>query len=332
MSSIRYRGRLMSISSSFALGCAALCLSPGSQAAQPSAPSDIQTARSLFAEAEKDEQALRWEQALRKLQGVASIKQTAGVAYHLGNCLEHLGRLVQALQSFQLAQSLADENRVMDVMNLVSPRIESLRLRIPTLTLRLSAGLHDAAVSVDAKLIDQTLVATPIAFDPGWHEIRVQAPGRALVTRRVELIERQAESIDIDDSTATMPEVTRPPSGRGVVEDVESASTSSGGVPTRAWVSYAAGVSLALGGFLAFRHAGSVADDSRQVCAGSVACDPARVSTVHRWDGVALGAWMAAATATGLGVMWTVRRSKPQQAQTAFIVLAPGTVSLKAVY
>jgi hypothetical protein len=314
------------------LACAALGTAVAASGSEPATTPEIQTARKLFAEAQKDEQAQRWEDAVRKLQGVASIKQTAGVQYHIGNCLEHLSRLVQALESFQLAHSLADQNQVSDVLELVAPRIEALRIRIPTLTIRIRNGPAGATVQVDGKIIDHTLLGTPMAFDPGQHEIRVLFAGQAPLLRTVELIERQTESVEMDGARTAMPPSVHSGPSQGTVPIAPSSSAGLRPVPPRAWVAYAAGMSLALGGYLSFRRAGSVADDSRQVCASSIACDPARASTVHLWDGVALGMWVGALAATGLGVYWTVRREGARNPPSAAIVLTPGTVSLKAAF
>src|SRR5271154_5740503 len=60
------------------------------QAAEPAqapnlqpTPTQIQAARELFSAARKDEDALRWADALEKLERVAAVKQTASVRYHI---------------------------------------------------------------------------------------------------------------------------------------------------------------------------------------------------------------------------------------------------------
>jgi len=59
------------------------------------APSEgeLQSARELFAAAERDEDAGSWADARGKLERVAALKLTAGVRYHLALCDEHLGHL-----------------------------------------------------------------------------------------------------------------------------------------------------------------------------------------------------------------------------------------------
>jgi hypothetical protein len=60
----------------------------------------VRAARRLFADAEKDEDASRWADALEKLRRVAQVKLTAGIHYHIALCEEHLGQLATALDQY----------------------------------------------------------------------------------------------------------------------------------------------------------------------------------------------------------------------------------------
>ncbi len=310
------------------IAVAILAAIPALSRAEVPVPSELQTARKLFTDAERDEQATRWEPALRKLQGVASIKETPGVRYHIGNCLEHLGRLVEALASFERAHQLAEQERVNEVLELTTPRLETLRARIPTITIRIHGEARQATVKLDARLIDGTLLGTPMGLNPGMHQVWVEFPGKAPMQRNVELAESQSESVEFTAPAASpKPEVSQP-APASLQPATEAPVNRSAPVPTRAWIAYGAGLALGIGGYLAYRKAGSVADDSEKACARAIACDPARASSVHRWDGAALGLWVGAAAAVGVGLVWTLQASSAEAPKTA-IVLTPSGASVQ---
>ncbi|MBI5535460.1 MAG: tetratricopeptide repeat protein [Deltaproteobacteria bacterium] len=308
---------------------AALAATAPMAAAAPT-PAEIETARKLFADAEKDERDSRWDQALRKLNGVAAIKETAGVRFHIGNCLEHLGRLVEALDSFQKAQSLAGDSRAVDVLQSVAPRIEQLRVRIPTLTLRVPASEQDAVVRLDGKVLERGLVGTPVGLDPGTHLIVIEFSGAAPIVKQLVLVESRPETVEFS-RIAPKPAASSAPSSAAPIQDQPPESArSSPKVPVGAWISFGAGVALAAGGYFAFRHAGSVADDSEVACAQSVACDPERASVVRKYDAIALGLWSGAAAAIGTGIVLTLT-SKPSSAAPT-VAIQPGGLSFRGAF
>lgn len=300
-----------------------LALIPTAALGAPSA-AQLETARKLFAEAEKDQDAGRWEFALRKLQGVASIKETPGVRFHIGNCLENLGRLQEALESFQRAQSLAEDSRTKDVIDLVGPRIEQLRKRLPTLTVRVSGHGGEVSVRIDDKPLDNTLLGSPVGLDPGPHVVIVQFPGEPAIKREVALTDFRGESLEFA-RTAPKP-VVPPSSAPSPAPEPEKGR----GVPTIAWVAFGTGAALGVGGWLSYRHAGSVAQDSEVACARSISCDPDRVDVVRRYDALALGLWSAAAVSLGTGALISLTSSRSPAAPS--VGLHPAGVTLRGAF
>lgn len=310
-----------------ALACS-LLVAASSAGAQPT-PADLDTARKLFAEAEKHEKAQHWQQALATLQDVASIKETPGVRFHIGNCLDHLGRLVEALRSFERARSLAQQSETRDVLQLAGPRIEQLQARIPTLTVSVTGSGPRPVVRVDGAPMGPEVVGTPVAFDPGSHTVVAHFPGAPPVVRLVALVEGQPLSVQIASPLPVAParktaaQPSSPP-------QAERADDTSNRVPIAAWVLMGAGVGMGVGGVLAFRQAASVAQDSQSACARSVACDPERVEVVRRYDGVALSLWAGAALCTGAGVVWAIRASSARPA--ASVALYPDRLVLRGSF
>ena len=150
--------------------------------ANPSA-AELASARDMFSEARRAEEAGRWSEALVKLKAVATVKMTPQVRFHLGLCQEHTGHLVDALNSFA---RLREPKRRIRASQQWSTRREttrpSVRGRVPKLLIVLPAGA-DAKVEVDGQVISSGLLARALPFDPGRHTIAASSPGQAFRAR-----------------------------------------------------------------------------------------------------------------------------------------------------
>jgi tetratricopeptide (TPR) repeat protein len=296
--------------------------------AEPSAP-ELEHARKLFAEAQDDQAQQRWQQALTKLDAVAVIKETPGIRFHIANCLEHQGKLVEALESFQRAHALAEDARTRDVLDRVGGRIEQLRIRIPTLTIRLTPSDTDARVRLDDRELDRNLIGTPVGLNPGKHRIVIEFSRLPPVVRDLLLFESRPETIEFVRPEPPAPSTAAPsqlqPATVSAPEKVQ------GGIGPGPWLTMGAGAALALGGVAAYLQAGSVADDSRDACARNIACDPERAATVRRYDGLALGLWASGAAVVGGGLAWALWPRK--KAPTALSVAAqPAGLRLQGAF
>jgi len=113
---------LVSLTAFFALGSAA-CVKHA-PAAAPTAtasghdPSDaeLETARTLFVDAMKDEEAQDWAAAREKLQRAGAIKMTAGVRFHIALCEEQLKLPCEALNNYIAAVNQARDNEDSEVL------------------------------------------------------------------------------------------------------------------------------------------------------------------------------------------------------------------------
>lgn len=303
----------------------ALCAT-GLRADSPSSE-QLETARKLFAEAERDQRAGHWVEALRKLLDVASIKETAGVRFHIASCQEQLGKLLDALESFRRAHRLAQGNRVDDVLQLVAPRIEGLRARVPTLTIRIQPRENIGAVTVmvDGTRMNQTRIGMPVDVDPGEHDVEVRGAEGAVLRRTVTLSAGKSGVVDFDLASAPRPRPVQSPAAP--VSREAGSGGSAPAVPAPAWVLFGAGAALGVGGILAYEKADAVANDSVEACARSLACDPSRRSTVRAYDSLALGMWIGAAAAVGAGFVWTLS-FRPAQSHPVSIRVRPGELNL----
>jgi hypothetical protein len=205
-----------------ASACAGLILTLASSAAQaePSA-AELASARDMFSEARRAEDAGHWAEALVKLKAVANVKMTPQVRFHLGLCQEHTGHLVEALNSFEVARAEATEQGVGAVIDEARDHAASVRSRVPKLLIVLPAGA-DAKVEVDGQAISSGLLARSLPFDPGRHTVSASAPGQAF-SREVTIAEKEEKRIEVtftpvplaaapkSAASAPAPAVTAPP-------------------------------------------------------------------------------------------------------------------------
>jgi hypothetical protein len=162
--------------------------------ADPSA-AELSSARDMFTEARRAEDAGHWAEALVKLKAVANVKMTPQVRFHLGLCQEHTGHLVEALNSFEVARAEAIELGVAAVVDEARDHAASVRGRVPKLLIVLPAGA-DAKVEVDGQVISSGLLARPLPFDPGRHTIAASAPGQAF-SRDVTISEKEEKRVEV---------------------------------------------------------------------------------------------------------------------------------------
>ncbi len=167
--------------------CASMIASalPSLGAEGPSA-SELATARERFDEGLKLEDKGDWAGALVLFQKVAAVRLTPQVRFHLGLCLENLGRLVEALNEFRRAESDAAGDTTPSgqiVLTNAGRHIADLKARIPRLKLEMPAGETLSAVILDGSPVASTLLDAPILVDPGKHSISVRTTdGRAFDT------------------------------------------------------------------------------------------------------------------------------------------------------
>jgi hypothetical protein len=152
-----------------------------------------------------------WAGALTLLKDVAAVKSTPQVRFNMALCEEKLGKLVAALGDYELAAADARAEKADQVAEEVEGRLESLRQRIPKLTVKRGSGAESAAVVVDGVSIGEQVIGTPMPTDPGPHTVEATAPGFKPFRKSVRLAEQQSESIEV----MLEPEPVAPPTGGG---------------------------------------------------------------------------------------------------------------------
>ena len=168
----------------------ALIVGTSPLAADP-VPAEIVLARALFAEARSAEEAKDWALAASKLREAIAIKETGGLRFHLAYCEEQQGLLVEALVDYERSDDLtagtAEEFRAQ-----LPAKRESLRRRIPTVTLLVPPSPAGASLTVDGHPMPAAVLGKPIPLNPGRHTLVVTAPDHAAFTTQVTLNETDA--------------------------------------------------------------------------------------------------------------------------------------------
>jgi PEGA domain-containing protein len=152
---------------------------------------EIVLARGLFSEARAAEDAKDWALAASKLRDAIAIKETGGLRFHLAYCEEQQGLLVEALVDYERSDDLTAGANEEFRAQLPAKR-ESLRRRIPTITLLVPPKPGNATLTVDGHPMPAAALGKPIPLNPGRHTLVVSAPDHAAFTTQVSLNETEA--------------------------------------------------------------------------------------------------------------------------------------------
>jgi hypothetical protein len=157
----------------------------------------LKRAREQFGQALALQTAGDWAGALTLLKEVAAVKSTPQVRFNMALCEEKLGKLVAALGDYELAAADARAEKADQVAEEVEGRLESLRQRIPKITVKRGSGAESAAVALDGISLGDQVIGTPMPTDPGPHTLEATAPGFKAFRQSVRVAEQQSETVEI---------------------------------------------------------------------------------------------------------------------------------------
>jgi len=137
---------------------------------------ELTAARQLFVEGIALEKEHDWDAALEKFERVAKLRRTPQVRFHIALCHEHLGRLVEAINGFELAALEAQRlgNQAKDVLQFAPARARKLRKRVAYLKLEIKGHLRTSKIMLDGRELASALIGTNIPVDPGNHVLEVR--------------------------------------------------------------------------------------------------------------------------------------------------------------
>jgi hypothetical protein len=319
-------------------------LASGTARAAPT-EAELRAARQLFLDAEKDEDAARWADALEKMRRVADVRRTPGVRYHIALCQEHLGQLAAALDGYTTAESEARAENAQDVLRVVGKQLADLGPRVPRLTLRLAPEVQGETVKLDDAPVAPAVLGKAVPVDPGVHKVDASAPGRTGWSTTVTLHERDVVVIDVSPGDVATPASAPAPASVPVPAPAPAPAPASAPAPapapdtapshTAALLATGGAVLLAAGGVGAFILAGNAHSDGVAQCAqlastAADACDGSK-NTVRAWDSTAAGAWIGAAAVGTVAVLLWAAPSTPS-APRARLRLGPAAAALEGSF
>jgi len=154
---------------------------------------DVAAARKKFDRALELEKAGDFKGALAILREVAAVKASSQVHFHLGVCLEKLGRLVEAREEYLASKTDAEVKEGADfavMTQKANDRVADLDARIPKIAITVPEDVINAKVSVDNAPPISLLVTPVISVDPGTHKLVITASGKRAFSRTVLVKER----------------------------------------------------------------------------------------------------------------------------------------------
>ncbi len=167
-----------------------------SRPAHAQAKRDPAAAEVLFNQGRTLLDAKRYNEACAKFEESQRLDPGAGTVMNLANCEEQRGRFATAWAYWrEAADSLAPSD---DRMAYVKDRVTAAGRRVARLTLVAPANWpSNATVERDGTPVGVSILGTPIPTDPGKHQIRVRAPGRAEWSTTIDLAERANQSLTL---------------------------------------------------------------------------------------------------------------------------------------
>ena len=291
---------------------------------------ELVAARKVFTEGKQLEGKGAWAEALEKFKKVAMVKTTPQVRFHIALCEENLGRMVAAINGFELSAEEAKlaGSSAAEVEKLAPQRAAALRARIGKLKIEIAGKVIDSKILLDEVAIPPKDFGTEIIVDPGAHVIEVRdKDGKSTFRKEISMAEKGAERVEVpvDDKEApalvpTAPPPPPPPPSRLPVYIAGSVGAAAFAASAVFWVLRGNTVSQAV--------------DEGKCKADYTGCDPNARSKVEdlanqgRTDallsGIFLGVGAAgAATAAGFLIASIVRKPAPRTPAKTSITLVP---------
>lgn len=120
-----------------------------------------------------------YEEACPKLEESMRLDPALGTQLNLADCYEKAGKVASAWAGFNDAASMAKSSRQADREKLARARAKALEPRLPKLLIDADAASEPALEIVrDGVAIGSASWGTPIAVDPGTHDVVASAPGK----------------------------------------------------------------------------------------------------------------------------------------------------------
>jgi hypothetical protein len=241
------------------------------QAAPEPSAAELKTAKQLFEEAERDETAGRWREALDKFTRVVSFKETPSGLFHKAFCEEKVGLVLAAYRDYKRAAQLSEtyagasaENKKL-IDKETTSRMVALLPRIPSLKLRTPLGVAGVRVVFDDAELGPDELNVSRQVELGQHVVEASAPGRPPFRSHLALSEGANEALSIVFAEPTLVPLT-PPGGASGVSLAPPERSSSSRRTALVWAGVGTSAALAATGVVFFLRGRANADDLEREC------------------------------------------------------------------
>lgn len=274
----------------------AAMLATGAAFAEPSA-TDRTLAQSLFDEGKELMAAGRYAEACAKLDESQRRDPSGGTILNLALCREREGRIATAWADFKEALSLARRDGRSDRVQAAQDHLAALQSQLPFLTVTVVDPAAEQEVTLDGSPLGRAAFGVAVSVDPGNHEIRATAPGRAPWSSTVE--SKRAERLSILVPKLELVATTeRTPAAAGEAFEEGSPPPGASTDHTLAWVLGGTGVvSIGVGSYFGLR-AFERRKASDKSCPTDTTCDAGGLGEKAN-EQAKTSAWVANATIGG---------------------------------
>lgn len=190
--------RRLSSSVALGLGLALLTVPIDTARAQGPKPQDIASAKASFQAGLALEAAGDFAQALIRFRDVTAVKATPQALFHVGRCLERLGKWTEAIGNYRLAIEQAEETRAAEAGSEADAARKALEPRLPRMVIRRGRGAQAALVSLDGVPLGGAAIGQELPVDPGPHTVVASVPGQRPVSFVVDAVEGEVRPVAID--------------------------------------------------------------------------------------------------------------------------------------
>jgi hypothetical protein len=319
-----------------------LLLCSAAASAQELAPDTRRAALELAAQGDEAWARGDFTAALGKFAQARALVPAPTLAVRHGECLEKLGRLIDAAKVFQEAADFSLPANASEpfrkAVAAARPRAEATQARIPLLEIVVQAEQSaQATVSLDGQAVPQEQWASPFRVDPGAHLVKAVAGG-AEASERVVLEEGARVRVVLrPERPADAVAAAKPAPSPDVGASPTKAEERRGSLRTWAWVGLGIGAAGTLAGLatgIAVLKMRNDLDDSG--CTGSV-CKTSQGGDVRTYNRLRTAS-VAGFVVGGLGIatgaiLWLVEPRSDRVNRQAFMpFVAPGSVGVAGVF
>jgi tetratricopeptide (TPR) repeat protein len=192
----RFAGRRFRLVFEVAFALAATAMAAGA-AAEPS-QTEINTAKGAFQTGLALEAAGDYSHALAKFREVTTVKVTPQALFHIGRCLERLGKWTEAVGTYRLAVEKAEGASEATVKQQADAARMALEPKLPRLVIERGRGADFASISLDGVALGVGAIGVPMPADPGPHVVIAEVEGKQPVTIQVTVAEFETKSVRVD--------------------------------------------------------------------------------------------------------------------------------------